>query len=56
MTSRNFDAERAHELPSALGEQLAVGNEDYELVVIGGSALQALGLVDRPTATSTSSR
>jgi hypothetical protein len=33
----------------ALGEQLALRGERFELVVIGGSALLALGLVERPT-------
>ncbi|TMD63117.1 MAG: hypothetical protein E6I84_16235, partial [Chloroflexi bacterium] len=44
-----FNADRAHELLSALQEQLAASDASYGLVVIGGSALQALGLVDRPT-------
>jgi hypothetical protein len=44
-----FDAERGGELLSALAEQLGAIGARYELVVIGGSALQALGLVDRPT-------
>lgn len=33
----------------ALGEQLAARGERYELVVVGGSALLALGLVERTT-------
>jgi hypothetical protein len=33
----------------ALGEQLAARGERFELVVIGGSALLALGLVERAT-------
>ena len=33
----------------ALGEQLAARNERFELVIIGGSALLALELVDRTT-------
>jgi hypothetical protein len=33
----------------ALGEQLAARRERFELVVIGGSALLALGLVERTT-------
>jgi hypothetical protein len=41
--------DRADELLQALGEQLAVRGEHYELVVIGGSALLALGLVERTT-------
>jgi hypothetical protein len=34
---------------SALGEQLAAAGERYELVVIGGSGLLALGLIERST-------
>ncbi|MGH2937639.1 MAG: DUF6036 family nucleotidyltransferase [Solirubrobacterales bacterium] len=41
--------DRAEELLQALGEQLAARGERYELVVIGGSALLALGLVKRTT-------
>ena len=33
----------------ALGEQLAARGEQFELVVIGGSALLALGLIERAT-------
>jgi hypothetical protein len=33
----------------ALGEQLAVAGDRFELVVIGGSGLLALGMVDRST-------
>ena len=44
-----FDAERAGELLRALSEQLGATDASYELVVVGGSALQALGLVDRLT-------
>jgi len=40
------DADR---LLSALGEQLADAGASYELVVVGGSGLLALGLVTRPT-------
>jgi len=36
-------------LLSALGEQLADAGASYELVVVGGSGLLALGLVSRPT-------
>ena len=36
-------------LLEALGEQLAARGEHFELVVIGGSALLALGLVERTT-------
>jgi len=39
----------ADRLLSALGEQLAAANERYELVVIGGSGLPALGLIERST-------
>ncbi len=39
----------ATELLSALGEQLAAADDRFELVVIGGSALIALGLVSRTT-------
>ena len=39
----------ARQLLDALGEQLVVLGVDYELVVVGGSALLALGLVTRPT-------
>jgi hypothetical protein len=39
----------ADELLQALGEQLGARGERYELVVIGGSALLALGLVERTT-------
>ena len=34
---------------SALGEQLAVAGEQFELVVIGGSGLLALGVIERST-------
>ena len=44
ITSESIDA-----LLDALGEQLAIRNERYELVVIGGSALLALGLTERTT-------
>jgi hypothetical protein len=37
------------ELLAALGERLALGRGHVELVVIGGSALTILGLVERPT-------
>ena len=42
-------AEAADRLLSALGEQLALAGEKYDLIVIGGSALLALELVARPT-------
>src|SRR4051812_28330479 len=41
--------QQSHELLEALAEQLAALGATYELLIIGGSALQALGLVDRPT-------
>lgn len=37
------------ELLGALGEQLAFAGERYELVVIGGSGLLALGVIERST-------
>jgi hypothetical protein len=49
MTNFAFGAERADELLFALGEQLAAANQRFDLVVIGGSALLALGLVERAT-------
>lgn len=39
----------AERLLSALGEQLAAGGERFELVVIGGSGLLALGVIERST-------
>jgi hypothetical protein len=42
-------AEKAAQLLDALGEQLERVGVAYELVVVGGSALLALGLVTRPT-------
>jgi hypothetical protein len=41
--------ERVDRLLSALSEHLAAAGESYELVVIGGSALLALGTVARAT-------
>jgi hypothetical protein len=41
--------DKADLLLSALGEQLAARGERFELVIIGGSALLALGLIDRTT-------
>ncbi len=41
--------ERAHDLLVALDEQLAATGDRFELVVTGGFALIALGLVDRAT-------
>jgi hypothetical protein len=42
-------AAAADELLGALSEQLADLGAAYEIIVVGGSALLALGLVDRPT-------
>lgn len=42
-------AERATQLLDALGEQLERAGAPYELVIVGGSALLALGLITRPT-------
>jgi hypothetical protein len=42
-------AEAADRLLDALGEQLGLAGEKYDLIVIGGSALLALHLVSRPT-------
>jgi Nucleotidyltransferase of unknown function (DUF6036) len=41
--------EQAERLLSALGEQLAAAGERFELVVIGGSGLLALGEIERST-------
>jgi hypothetical protein len=49
MASTTFGAEKADELLVALGEQLATASEHFDLVIIGGSALLALGLVQRAT-------
>jgi hypothetical protein len=49
VASITFGAEKADELLAALGEQLAAAGEQFDLVVIGGSALLALGLVERTT-------
>jgi hypothetical protein len=49
MTNSTFGAERADELLGALGEQLEAAGQRFDLVVIGGSALLALGLVVRTT-------
>jgi len=49
MQSAAFGADRADELLGALGEQLAALGQRFVLVVIGGSALLALGLVQRAT-------
>src|ERR1700733_1142284 len=42
-------ADDAHELLEALAQQLSVAGSSFDLVVIGGSALLARGLVDRAT-------
>jgi hypothetical protein len=42
-------AATADRLLAALSEQLAFAGHKYDLIVIGGSALLALGLVSRPT-------
>jgi hypothetical protein len=42
-------SDRASELLDALSEQLAARGQHYELVVVGGSGLLALGFTDRPT-------
>lgn len=42
-------ASAAHELLEALGEQLLETGASFDLVVIGGSALLARGLIDRAT-------
>ncbi len=44
-----LDQTRTHELLEALGEQVAARGAHAELVVIGGSALLAVGLISRPT-------
>src|SRR5688572_26127215 len=41
--------DRIHEILSALGDQLRASGQRIELVVIGGSALQALGFIQRGT-------
>jgi Nucleotidyltransferase of unknown function (DUF6036) len=42
-------ADQADRLLEALEQQLQTRGASYHLVVVGGSALLALGLVDRPT-------
>ena len=49
MNSAPIDAGMADRLLAALGEQLKARNERLTLFVVGGSALIALGLVDRTT-------
>lgn len=49
-TSAHLDSAAATDrLLSALGEQLSLTGDEYDLIVIGGSALLALGLVSRST-------
>jgi hypothetical protein len=43
------DKDAAERLLNALGEQLAVAKQHFEIVVIGGSGLLALGVVQRTT-------
>jgi len=45
----DLDRAGANAALDALGELLAASGERYELVVIGGSGLLALGLIDRST-------
>lgn len=45
----NFDAREENVLLTALGEQLSALDARCEIVVIGGAALLALGLVNRTT-------
>ncbi|TMK58565.1 MAG: hypothetical protein E6G51_02100 [Actinobacteria bacterium] len=44
-----INKEVADSLLRALGEQLAASGEHYELVVVGGSGLLALGIIERST-------
>lgn len=44
-----IDQNLAQQVLSALGDQLDAAGERFEIVVIGGSALLALGLIDRAT-------
>ena len=43
------NGDQLDEVLSALSEQLEYSGSHYELVVVGGSALIALGLIERPT-------
>lgn len=45
----DFDRDRAGAALAALGEQVHLAGERFELVVIDGSGLLALGLIDRTT-------
>ena len=47
--NRILNARAAEDLLAALGEQLAAAQERFEIVVIGGSGLLALGEVERAT-------
>ena len=49
MANADITAERVDELLSELAERLTALEARYELVVVGGSALLALGIVSRPT-------
>ena len=49
MNSPDITAERVDELLSELAERLTALEARYELVVVGGSALLALGIVSRAT-------
>jgi len=44
-----IDQRRTQQVLSALGDQLDAAGEHFEIVIIGGSALLALGLIDRAT-------
>ena len=41
--------EFAEQVLTALGEQLGAAEESYELVVVGGSGLLILGVIERST-------
>lgn len=43
------DSRRVDTVLAALGEQLTAADERYELVVVGGSGLLALGEIERST-------
>lgn len=46
---KNIDGKVADDLLRALGEQLVAARQHFEIVVIGGSGLLALGIVERTT-------
>lgn len=51
MTPRlSMEPSRIDDALSAVGELLGASRTPFEIVVIGGAALQVLGLVTRPTA------